>query len=73
MKSRDFVYWLQGYFELEDKGKGLSSRQVNMIKRHIALVFIHEIDPKFKGNKKQLQKIHDGGTSKHTSEPVYRC
>lgn len=44
MKSRDFAYWLQGYFELAPAGP-LSAEQAECIKRHLALVFVHEIDP----------------------------
>lgn len=54
MKSRDFVYWLQGFFELHSAGPkrpephddmSLSGYQVELIRRHLALVFKHEIDP----------------------------
>lgn len=48
MKTTEFCYWLQGYFELSgDVGEaGLSKRQVDLIQRHLALVFEHDIDPK---------------------------
>lgn len=45
MKSRDFVFWLQGYFELKDAsecGGGLSERQAEVIKQHLHLVFQHD-------------------------------
>jgi hypothetical protein len=45
MTSRDFCYWLQGYFELGKSPEGLSCAQVEAIKKHLALVFVHEIDP----------------------------
>lgn len=44
MTSRDFVYWLQGLFELADP-KQLDQKQTDLIKRHLAMVFVHEIDP----------------------------
>jgi len=44
MTSRDFCFWLQGYFELSGSTE-LSEAQVDGIKRHLNLVFIHEIDP----------------------------
>lgn len=44
MKSRDFCYWLQGYFEING-GTKLEPHQVDCIKRHLGLVFAHEIDP----------------------------
>jgi hypothetical protein len=46
MTSRDFCYWLQGFMELREGGP-ISSAQADMIRRHLALVFIHEIDPSF--------------------------
>lgn len=47
MTSRDFCYWLQGYFELNEElkdGRGMGAGQTEMVKRHLALVFKHEID-----------------------------
>jgi hypothetical protein len=51
MTSRDFCFWLQGYFEIKGGTEGagtaggLSAEQAEMIRRHLALVFKHEIDP----------------------------
>jgi hypothetical protein len=45
MTSRDFCYWLQGYFELSPPSVALTVEQVDMVHRHLALVFKHEIDP----------------------------
>lgn len=48
MTSRDFCYWLQGYFEINATAAShpeLSVEQVDCIRKHLALVFIHEIDP----------------------------
>lgn len=46
MTSRDFAYWLQGYFELGDAPSDtLNASQVATIRKHLALVFVHEIDP----------------------------
>lgn len=89
MTSRDFVYWLQGFFEITDANHGNHSRsykldeaQVDMIKRHLALVFKHEIDPSM-GNEKhqqELNEIHEGDSKPpevhhhhHSSPPMYRC
>lgn len=44
MTSRDFCYWLQGHFEIANPAS-LSESQTEMVKRHLALVFKHEIDP----------------------------
>jgi predicted DNA-binding transcriptional regulator YafY len=65
MTSRDFVYWLQGYFEVRDASKPgpetLSPEQVAIIKAHLAMVFKHEIDPALGTPEHMaiLQKIHD--------------
>lgn len=59
MTSRDFVYWLQGFFELTgDQPVTLAPDVVKVIRNHLALVFIHEIDaPDPTG---ELQATHDG-------------
>jgi hypothetical protein len=64
MTSRDFAYWLQGFFEITGTNK-IDEGQAEMIKSHLNLVFKHEIDPslnegKSKEEVKQLQDIHDG-------------
>ena len=78
MKSSEFCYWLQGYFELSSGGQGLSQEQVDTVKRHLALVFVHEIDPSYGPNQAELQSIHDGEPLVKTpSKPgggvLYRC
>ncbi len=45
MNSIDFCFWLQGYFELTNAGDHLSVEQVQTVKNHLHLVFVHEIDP----------------------------
>lgn len=75
MNSRDFCFWLQGYFEIHGNRPvqepqctyGLNESQIEMIKRHLELVFKHEIDPSMGAPDHQdtLNKIHDpniGGT-----------
>ena len=62
MTSRDFCYWLQGLFELGDVAT-LNENQTTLIKRHLSLVFVHEIDPSMSSDpvvQKKLQDIHDG-------------
>ena len=61
MKSRDFVYWLQGFFELGGGNvKSLNSEQVELIRKHLSLVFIHEIDPEAgdEDHQKLLNEVH---------------
>jgi hypothetical protein len=62
MTSKDFAYWLQGLFELGNI-KTLDERQVDTIKNHLKLVFLHEIDPSYSDDptvQKIFQNIHDG-------------
>jgi len=59
MTSRDFAYWLQGFFEISE-ADSISTTQTDMIKRHLNLVFKHEIDPSMGDEKHQeeLNQIH---------------
>jgi hypothetical protein len=50
MTSRDFVFWLQGYFEILDPSLEaapfpLGPAQVKSIRDHLQLVFTHDINP----------------------------
>lgn len=74
MTSRDFCYWLQGYFEIANvnsEGLALSKAQSEMIQKHLNLVFAHEIDPAMGDASHQckLNTLH-GTPSEGT---VYRC
>ncbi len=70
MQSRDFCYWLQGFFELTPDGE-LTSQQTAIIKKHLAMVFKHEIDPSFPAEQQaELNQIHGTGFD---SKPVQRC
>ena len=73
MTSRDFVYWLQGFFELSDE-KVLTEQQIDCIKKHLSLVFIHEIDPSAgpKSHQDKLNQIHNV-QSPPESGITYRC
>jgi len=69
MTSRDFCYWLQGYFEIEaeragEKAPALGADQVLCIKKHLALVFKHEIDPSAgpPEHQAELNAIHESKT-----------
>lgn len=75
MTSRDFCYWLQGWFELNetiDHREGATPETIDMIKRHLALVFKHELDPSMGDEQKQqeLNNIHGGI---NTSDIKLRC
>jgi hypothetical protein len=60
MTARDFCFWLQGYFELRPGEHEISAHQVETIRKHLYLVFAHEIDPKMGNSEHQdlLNKIH---------------
>ncbi len=66
MKSTEFCYWLRGYFELRrgdvQSGMSLTYEQVELIEKHLALVFKHEIDPSYGplSHQNQLNRIHGG-------------
>lgn len=62
MTSRDFCYWLQGYFELTDDVGSISANRAVVIKKHLALVFKHEIDPSF-ADIDELKQIHNPHSS----------
>lgn len=48
MQSRDFCYWLQGFFELGGEGQSIDAKQAAMIRAHLDMVFRHELraDPR---------------------------
>lgn len=42
MQSRDFCFWLQGFFELSSDTDQFTGGQAALIRRHLDLVFAHE-------------------------------
>lgn len=60
MTSRDFAYWLQGYFEISNP-ETIGKDETEAIKRHLNLVFKHEIDPSMGDAKHQqvLNEVHN--------------
>ena len=87
MKSRDFCYWLQGWFELNktvDHREGASKETLELIEKHLSMVFLHEIDPSFpEGQKQKLDAAHSklqsadwqalGPGHAFQGEPLMRC
>ena len=87
MTSRDFCYWLQGFFEISESSANpsviLGGDQVSTIKKHLALVFAHEIDPSQGDEAHQaiLNEIHNPTTSpapmpfvqQVPGKPLMRC
>jgi len=86
MTSRDFCYWLQGFFEINaadeaDPTPALTKEQVGVIQQHLSMVFVHEIDPSFpKAQQKKLDELHapqqpgpSEAPSKFNRPPGMRC
>ncbi|WP_155914740.1 hypothetical protein [Asticcacaulis sp. AC460] len=58
MKATEFCYWLQGMFELS-KPSELNAEQTELIRQHLAMVFVHDIDPSYpKEQQGTLDAIH---------------
>jgi hypothetical protein len=86
MTSRDFCFWLQGYFEIGTGGPRapepatdprdvLSKDQVDVIKKHLALVFKHEIDPNMGSESHQIElnDIHHPFKPEGKTDVLMRC
>jgi hypothetical protein len=56
MTSRDFAYWMQSLFEVAEMTT-FNKKQTEIIKRHLAMVFVHEIDPSM-GNEEHQGKLN---------------
>ena len=58
MRSTDFAYWLQGFAELNSKPP--TAEQWEIIKNHLNMVFLHELDATIPDPDGKLQDAHDG-------------
>ncbi|MEH1808504.1 hypothetical protein [Nostoc sp.] len=73
MTSRDFCYWLQGVFE-GGQVTSLNEEQVKIISDHLAMVFVHEIDPSFPLSQQQaLTEAHDSSGKPNFPGAGARC
>lgn len=75
MKAYEFCYWLQGYFELSGH-TNLDTRQVDIVRKHLAMVFVHDIDASYPEEQQgALQAAHDGIKPTHApnGEVLFRC
>ncbi len=78
MKSTEFAYWLMGYFEISGSEE-LTKKQVEIIKKHLNLVFFHEIDPSYTNDtikQEFMNAIHSGatlGSKLKSGEELMRC
>lgn len=70
MKSRDFAFWLQRFFEVA-RVTQIDANQTELIKKHLALVFKHEIDPEMgaQAHQDDLNKTH----GKPDGPVLFRC
>lgn len=75
MKAVEFCYWLQGVFEVADL-KALDEKQTDLVRRHLNMVFIHEIDKTYpEGQQPALDAAHGGSplNSLFNRPQVMRC
>ncbi len=71
MKATEFCYWLQGMFEL-GRPESLNADTTATIKKHLDMVFIHEIDPSYPAEQQAaLNAAHKPSIAKHP--PGMRC
>jgi hypothetical protein len=70
MKATEFCYWLQGMFELANPAE-LDAEQTDLIKRHLAMAFQHDIDQR-PSAEEQAKLNHLHGNTK-PGGPVMRC
>lgn len=85
MSSREFCYWLQGFFEIHDgapvipgelgKFGDLTTEQTTTIRERLAMVFAHEIDPSQRNAQRQDSpaKIHQGAPCGPWGVSKQRC
>jgi hypothetical protein len=59
MKASEFCYWLQGLFELANPQE-LTPEQTQLIKNHLNMVFIHDIDPSYPAEQQQELNLAHG-------------
>ena len=72
MSPENFVYWLQGFFELMNVGtecdmEGIHPEQARIIRDHLQLIF----DKKTPDRKIDYEKVRDGLSKKKRSTIVY--
>jgi len=57
MSEEQFVYWLQGFFEIQNPST-INEKQTEIIKDHLSLVF-NKITPNRYNSEKELTLIED--------------
>lgn len=75
MRSIDFCNWLNGFLEIAEPEQ-LTKEQAECIQKHLAMVFIYEIDPSM-GDSKMQQELNEAHGNLPLTPPndttVYRC
>lgn len=70
MKSVEFCYWLQGLFEVGEP-TSLNEKQTDLIKRHLNMVFVHEIDATYPSEQQDaLNAAHTASTVSQGSQSL---
>lgn len=60
MNATEFCYWLQGLFELAEPTE-LNAEQTDMIRKHLAMAFLHDIDKRPSSEEQEkLNNLHSG-------------
>lgn len=74
MTSRDFCYWLQGFFELSGEAPTpeITSWRIGLIRNHLAMVFRHELDPSM-GDKKHQDALTAIHAEPGSGPPKFNC
>ncbi len=74
MTSRDFCYWLQGAMEL-GRAKSLDEEQTAILRKHLNMVFVHEIDPSLgdEAHREKVKEAHEGTPFSPAGRPGVRA
>ena len=83
MTSRDFAFWLQGFLEVTNTAD-INRLQTEVIRKHLNLVFYHEIDPSYTEDvvkQEAMNQIHGAPNLvkptntafPHEEKAVFRC
>ena len=72
MKTTEFCYWLQGMFELSGV-TSLDERQTDLIKKHLNMVFLHDIDQSYPESQQEALSAAHQGTGPWSDDTLIRC
>jgi hypothetical protein len=64
LTPRDFVYWLQGFFEIAGQDATMTPDQLAMVRRHLDTVFEHEAAQNDPVAQRTLDEAHNPPGSK---------